>query len=98
MGGGQSNANSSTPRVSGNGRYVVFESAANNLVAGDTNGRVDVFRHDLVTDETLRVSVSTSGIQGSNRSAAPQISDDGNLVVFESRAFELVPNDATSSR
>lgn len=97
LGGGQPSSHSSTPRVSGNGRYVVFESAAENLVAGDTNARTDVFRHDRVTGETVRVSVSTGGVQGSGQSTAPQISDDGNVVVFTSQSFELVPNDVNGA-
>ena len=50
---------SANPYVSGNGRYVVFQSLANNLVSGDTNGLVDVFVHDANTDETVRLSIRT---------------------------------------
>jgi Tol biopolymer transport system component len=53
-----------------------------------------VFRHDRVTGETVRVSVATGGGQGSGDSLVPRISDDGNLIVFRSNSFELVPNDA----
>ncbi len=92
-GGGQLNADSHSPHVAGGGRYVVFASEASTIVPGDSNGRLDVFRHDLVTHQTLRVSVSSSGAQGSNSSGLPKISDDGNLVAFASSAFELVPDD-----
>ena len=48
--GGQApNGESSQPIVSADGRYVVFTSTADNLVAGDTNGEPDVFRKDLQT-------------------------------------------------
>lgn len=43
-GGIQANGSSDAPFISGDGRYVVFHSGASNLVTGDTNGRVDVFR------------------------------------------------------
>jgi hypothetical protein len=48
----------SSSSVSANGRYVVFESDASNLVAGDTNGVSDIFVHDRQTGQTTRVSVA----------------------------------------
>src|SRR5439155_23962025 len=47
--GRQGNGFSSDPVISANGRYVAFESAASNLVRGDTNAHVDVFLRDRVT-------------------------------------------------
>jgi Tol biopolymer transport system component len=49
--------------ISADGRYVVFDSVAGNLVAGDTNGQTDVFEHDLKTAATVRVSVASGGGQ-----------------------------------
>jgi hypothetical protein len=57
--------------VSGNGRYVVFDSSAANLVRGDTNGAEDVFLRDRRTQTTRRVSVSSSGKQGDLASSNP---------------------------
>lgn len=96
-GGGQANGSSLRPHLSGDGRYVVFDSVASNLVAGDTNLGSDVFRHDRVTGETIRVSVATGGGQGSGLSLDPEISEDGNLVVFTSGSFELVPDDVNGA-
>jgi len=96
--GGQGNSASLRPRLSASGRYVVFESFATNLVAGDTNGVSDVFRHDRVTGETVRVSVATGGGQASGGSIDAQISDDGNVVAFTSSAFDLVANDANGAQ
>ena len=45
-GGGEANGSSLRPALSGNGRLVVFESDATNLVSGDSNGFTDVFVHD----------------------------------------------------
>src|SRR5437870_305720 len=45
-GGTQGNNESEFPSLSDDGRFVAFNSAAFNLVVGDTNGRVDVFLHD----------------------------------------------------
>src|SRR3712207_7455437 len=41
------NGASTSPRSSDDGRFVVFVSAATNLVANDTNGALDVFARDL---------------------------------------------------
>jgi hypothetical protein len=88
-GGAQADGPSALPRISGDGRYVVFESAATNLVAGDTNGVVDVFLHDRQTGTTGRVSVSTGGTQADRAATAPTISDDGARIVFVSDATTL---------
>ena len=57
--GHQANADSLSPAISADGRYVAFISAASNLVSGDTNGVGDVFVHDRVTGMTERVSVDS---------------------------------------
>ena len=92
-GGGQGNNDSYYPSISSDGRYVVFESKADNLVVGDTNGRWDIFVHDRTLGETKRVSLSSSGKQGNGNSRYPYISSDGNLVAFESKADNLVTGD-----
>ncbi|MFO7697047.1 MAG: hypothetical protein R6X16_07810 [Anaerolineae bacterium] len=89
--GAEANANSSTARISYDGHFVVFTSSASNLVTGDTNGVADVFLHDLVTQETQRVSLSSEGIEGDGQSTAPAISADGRYVSFMTMARNLVP-------
>ena len=59
--GGQANDDSTDPHLSGDGRYVVFTSAASNLVSGDNNGFADVFLRDRTTLTTTRLSVSSDG-------------------------------------
>jgi Tol biopolymer transport system component len=89
-GGAQAGAASALPRISGDGRYVVFESAASTLVAGDTNGVTDVFLHDRQTAATTRVSVATGGAQTDRAATAPSISDDGARIAYLSDATTLV--------
>ena len=98
--GGQANGASSNARISADGRFVVFTSLANNLVAGDTNGVADVFERDLATGQTTRVSVSAGGVQGTDASggAASGISADGGAISFSSAASNLVPGDTNHSR
>ncbi|MDT5295109.1 MAG: hypothetical protein QOJ76_1989, partial [Acidobacteriota bacterium] len=81
--------------ISADGRVVVFESDATNLTAlPDTNGKPDVFARDLGNATTRLVSVNRSGTASGNReSYHPTISANGQVVVFESRASDLVPND-----
>lgn len=82
---------STEPAISGNGRYVVFTSAATNLVSVDTNQASDVFLHDLQTGSTTLISISTNGGVGNGNSFLPQISQDGNSVLFCSSAQNLAP-------
>jgi tricorn protease-like protein len=89
--GAQALADSSRPRVSGNGKFVAFQSAAGNLVAGDNNANNDVFVHDRQTGETTRVSVNSQGDEASG--FRPDIDADGQFVAFGSTAANLVPGD-----
>ena len=79
--------------VSPDGRWVAFESAATNLVAGDTNGQPDVFVRDLALGTTVRVNLATGGAQANAGGTHASISDDGRFVVFASVASNLVAGD-----
>lgn len=89
--GGGADGASWAPLIAAGGRYVVFTSAATNLVPGDTNGLADVFVRDLVAGTTERVSVG--GGQADGASEGRGISADGRYVLFESLAGNLVPGD-----
>ena len=94
--GTQGNRHSRYPSISADGRYVAFQSWASNLVGSDTNGHGDVFVHDLLTQQTERVSVASDGTQGNDNSEYPSISADGRYVAFTSNASNLVPGDSNS--
>lgn len=97
--GTQGNDESFNPSVSADGRFVVFESDASNLVAGDTNGDRDVFVSEVATGKTTRVSVTSSGAQGNGDSGYdPIISGDGRFVAFASYASNLVGGDSNGTR
>jgi Tol biopolymer transport system component len=91
--GVEANGASSDPAVSANGRYVVFTSAASNLVANDTNGKTDVFLFDRQLATTIRVSVDTGGAEGNGDSGRPDISADGRFVAFHGTSSNLAPQD-----
>ncbi len=79
--------------ISGDGKVVVFDSVASNLVAGDLNGAPDVFLRDMGAATTRRVSVDSNGVEANGFSVFPVISGDGSTVAFNSVASNLVPVD-----
>ena len=91
--GDPSNHSSFNPSLSADGRFVAFQSYANNLVAGDTNHRNDIFVYDTQTSNIRRVSVSSNGDQSDRSSFNPSISADGRYIAFESDADNLVAGD-----
>jgi hypothetical protein len=97
-GGGEANGPSLVPSISADGRFVVFNSHASNLVANDANGTInDVFVHDLQTGTTSLVSVSSTGVQGNSSSLIPSVSADGRYVAFTSFASNLVSGDTNNA-
>src|SRR5262245_18765346 len=62
--GAESAFPASDPDVSQDGRYVVFTSDADDLIAGDDNGVSDVFLRDLLSGTIERVSVGDGEEQG----------------------------------
>lgn len=88
--GTQATNASYTSAVSADGRYVVFESAASDLVSGDTNGVMDIFRKDTLTGVTKRISLTTYGAESNGLSHTPNFSADGRWVTFTSSATNLI--------
>ncbi|MBI1294387.1 hypothetical protein GC175_05450 [bacterium] len=92
----QANGDSFAPSISGDGRWVVFESDATNLVAGDNNSSRDVFLYDRRNKETRLISKTSVGGPANRDSYLPMISADGRWVVFESLATNLVVQDTNN--
>lgn len=93
----QSNGDSFYTNMSLDGRYIAFHSSASNLVAGDTNGKIDAFVYDRQSGTTTRVSLASGGVQSQNGdSLYPSISADGRFVAIRSLANNLVPGDTNS--
>ena len=83
--------NSSNPQISFDGRYVVFESAAGNLVSIPLGCRSNIFRRDLQLGTTALVSINDQGTAGGNdASQSPIGSSNGRWVAFTSIATNLV--------
>jgi Tol biopolymer transport system component len=83
--------------ISGDGRYVAFESCASNLVPDDTGEKSDVFRHDSATGETVRLSEGMHGGGDEHSWGGASVSADGQVVAFASRAENIVPGDSNGS-
>jgi hypothetical protein len=89
-GGPALGGNSENALISADGCYVVFISAATNLVTGPVNTNANVFRRDLQTGTTVLVSMGTDGVSPGNGDASRLvISPDGRYVAFLSRATNL---------
>jgi hypothetical protein len=85
--------------ITPNGRFVVFNSDASDLVGNDTNGATDVFVRDLTDGTTTLVSVNSAGTgSGNGVSLARAITPDGRFVAFSSNASDLVANDTNGRR
>jgi len=96
--GVEANAISTRPAISADGRFVAFESLADNLVFGDINFLSDIFVHDRLLGTTERVSVDANGFGGDGWSEQASISADGHYVAFISAASNLLPNDTNEMR
>jgi hypothetical protein len=84
-------------RMSANGRFVLFDSANNNVVSGDTNSKIDIFLRDLKNNTTEMVSLTSSGGLPNDASSGADISADGRYVAFKSYASNIVSGDTNGS-
>jgi len=97
-GGTGGNDASNDAFISANGRYVVFDSAASDLVANDNNNTVDVFERDLLNQTTALVSVNINGTSADSSSSSAVVSPDGRYISFLSYANDLISGDTTSQQ
>lgn len=83
--------------VSDDGRWLLFTSASDRLVAGDFNAASDVFLLDRTTGRITLISANPAGRAGNGTSLAAGLSADGGRVVFLNRASDLVPDDTNNT-
>ena len=93
--GAAADGDSEFASISGNGRYVAFQSRATNLSNDDGDGSIDVFVRDLQSGtNTLASRVSgAAGPAGDADAEDPSISADGRFVVFQSSSDNLSGED-----
>ena len=80
--GAYSSAGSHEPKITPDGRWVVYTSNSTDLVPDDTNQLSDIFLYDRQTAATERVSVGSSGEQMALWCRNATISADGRYVAF----------------
>jgi len=97
---GEANGPSSYPQISGDGSSVIFQSLADNLVAGDTNEAEDVFVSTgfATGAPSIRlVSITQSGAPTNGSSYYGTIDYSGQVVAFASDASNIVFNDGNDA-
>lgn len=89
----QKQRSSCNPRISRNGRYVLFDSKSEVMVANDKYAGSDCFFRDLSQNRTAIISVSSTGAQGNGDCVASSITSTGRFILFSSKATNLVNGD-----
>ncbi len=89
---------SAGPQISPDGRWIVYRSAATNLVGGDAGIDYDIFLYDRIDRMVQRVSDLPGSAEPDSGSAMPGVSNGGDFVIFYSDATDLVPADTNGDR
>jgi Tol biopolymer transport system component len=84
---------SAAPTISPAGRYVAFESLADNLATDDNDAVRNIFVRDTFTNKTKLVSRASDGAPADGDSFHPSISVNGWFIAFESVADNLSADD-----
>ena len=85
-----------TSELSADGRYVAFDTFADNLAPNDGDGSVDVFVHDRQTHTTEGISTIAPSTGGLRHSSLASITGNGRFVGFTSTETNLVPGDTNN--
>ena len=91
----QGDASSSGGSISGDGAIVAFQSDADNLVPGDTNGKTDVFIEDPASHGIVILSSTFDGTLGDGNSYDVSLSRDYRYAVFVTDATNLFNDQQT---
>ena len=81
---------STFPKISADGRFIVYQSLATNILGLDNHGVPDIFVYDREQNATILVSLNRDGEPPNGASITPDISEDGRVVAYASRATDLV--------
>jgi Tol biopolymer transport system component len=97
--GADGNGPSSAPQITPDGRFVVFQSTASDLVENDNNQASDIFVADRLLGKVVLLSINRSGTgPGNGASSRAVLSADGGTVVFQSLASDLIEGDYNDRR
>ena len=87
---GPADGPSTFPKISGDGRLIVYQSLATNIVGQDNHGVPDILVYDRDQRITILVSLNRNGEPPNGASITPNISENGDVVTYASRATDLV--------
>jgi Tol biopolymer transport system component len=88
------NSGSDSPALSADGRWLLFQSTAWDLILGDHNGAQDVFLFDRLVGKVHLASRRWGGTEpGGARSAGGMLSPDGSRLLFKTAAMDLATSD-----
>jgi Tol biopolymer transport system component len=79
--GAQVTADAFEPAITGNGRFVTFQTDGA-FVPADTNGQTDIYRRDFQNGTTKRASLRSNGTEPQVDSLNGSISANGRYVAF----------------
>jgi hypothetical protein len=97
--GAPGNGSSTTAQITPDGRFIVFQSLASDLVQNDHNNASDIFVADRILGTVLLLSINRDGTaSGNGASSKASLSADGRKVVFQSLANDLIPGDYNDRR
>lgn len=95
--GGPGNGPSTSPSMTGDGRLIVFQSLASDLVEGDSNNAADIFLRNRESGTTTRLNQGADGSPANGSSYSAAIDEGGQTVAFCSSASNLVPEDTNGT-
>jgi hypothetical protein len=90
--GAQLSAPSTRPSMSGDGKKIVFNTTASNIIANDTNGQPDCYMYNTATGPAgiQRISLGDQGQQANGFNFRCDISESAAAVVWVSDATNLI--------
>ncbi|WP_182525630.1 TolB family protein [Nocardioides dongkuii] len=92
MSGAETDGNSNSGVVSPDGRYVAYATTAKNMGPSDTNGSIDTYVYDVLTDTTILASRGLSG-SAAGKTTPTDISNGGSIVALSSSSPRLAAAD-----
>ncbi len=95
-GGNEANGTCTSPSISFNGRYVLYNTTATNIVSNPEMDGVALVLYDTFTGVSQRVNSAVGGEPGDGVPDGASVSPDGRFVGFSDTSTNLIPNDTNA--